>query len=280
MTEPPSTAAGYRPEFVALVKAALLEVAVLLHDCTDDFTVVGGVVPTLLIDATRPDAEVEPHPGTTDLDLALALSVLDQERYETIAARLRRSGFAPTLNEHGNPTRQRWGATHGEPITIDFLIPPTASHPPGRRLQNLTSDLAAIVTEGADLAHRDRVRVRIEGRTLRGAHAARDVWVCGPAAFVVLKALAFRNRAKDKDAFDLLYVLRNHPAGVAQLAAMLKGFGEHGAVARAIAILSEDFDRIAAVGPVAVARFESGGPDEVTQATAMAFVRALLRTMD
>jgi hypothetical protein len=50
--EPPATAADDRPEFVALVKAALLEVAVLLHDCTDDFTVVGGVVPTLLIDAS------------------------------------------------------------------------------------------------------------------------------------------------------------------------------------------------------------------------------------
>ena len=216
----------------------------LLHDCIDDCAVVGGVVPPILIDAHGLDAQVEAHPGTTDLDLALALSVLDRQHHETIASRLRRSGFAPTLNEHGNPTRQRWGATHGEPITIDFLIPPTATHAPGQQLRSLTSDLAAIVTEGADLAHRDRVRVRIEGRTLRGAHAARDVWVCGPAAFVVLKAPAFPNRGKDKDAYDLLYVLRNHPAGVAQIAATPKGFGEHAAVTRALAILSEDFDDI------------------------------------
>jgi hypothetical protein len=97
---------------------------------------------------------------------------------------------------------------------------------------------------------------------------------------VVLKALAFRNRAKDKDAFDLLYVLRHHPAGVAQIAETLKGFGDHEAVARAFTILSEDFDHIAAVGPVAVARFETGGHDDVTQATAMAFVRSLLRSSD
>lgn len=97
---------------------------------------------------------------------------------------------------------------------------------------------------------------------------------------MVLKALAFRNRAKDKDAYDLLYVLRNHPAGVAQIAATLEGFGEHAAVTRALDILSEDFDDIGAVGPAAVARFATGGHDDITQATAMAFVRSLLRSTD
>ena len=32
--------------------------------------------------------------------------------------------------------------------------------------------------------------------------------MCGPGAFVVLKALAFRDRGEPKDAYDLVYVLR------------------------------------------------------------------------
>jgi hypothetical protein len=68
--------------------------------------------------------------------------------------------------------------------------------------------------------------------------------------------------------------------GVAQIAATLKGFDDHGAVSRAIGILSEDFDHIAAAGPVAVARFETGDQDDVIQATAMAFVRTLLLATD
>ena len=53
MTDPPTTAADYRPEFVALVKAALLEVAVLLHDCIDDFAVVGGAIASRASSGTR-----------------------------------------------------------------------------------------------------------------------------------------------------------------------------------------------------------------------------------
>jgi len=53
MTDPPTTAADYRPEFVALVKATLVEVAVLLHDCIDDFVVVGGVIASRASSGTR-----------------------------------------------------------------------------------------------------------------------------------------------------------------------------------------------------------------------------------
>ena len=42
----------------------------------------------------------------------------------------------------------------------------------------------------------------------------REVWVCGPGAYVVLKALAFRLRGENKDAYDLHYLVRNYGAGI------------------------------------------------------------------
>jgi len=47
-----------------------------------------------------------------------------------------------------------------------------------------------------ELAFDERVDVEIYGRTLTGEEVTRTVPVCGPAAFIVLKALAFGDRAE------------------------------------------------------------------------------------
>jgi hypothetical protein len=72
---------------------------------------------------------------------------------------------------------------------------------------------------GLKLGFQDRRRVRIEGKTIFGETAAREVWVCGPGAFVVLKALVFLGRGENKDAYDLYYLVRNSGAGVEDVAA-------------------------------------------------------------
>ena len=72
------------------------------------------------------------------------------------------------------------------------------------------------------MAAREARRVRIEGKTIFGEKAAREVWVCGPGAFVVLKALAFLGRGENKDAYDLYYLVRNFGVGVEDVAASLR----------------------------------------------------------
>ena len=64
-----------------------------------------------------------------------------------------------------------------------------------------------IVTPGVELAFLGRRRIELSGRTPSGAFATRTIPVCGPGAFTVLKALAFGNRAENKDACDLFYVV-------------------------------------------------------------------------
>lgn len=103
----PTTAAGYTPAHLQEVRATCLQLASILGDLLDELVVVGGLVPSLLIDAARSGAE--PHVGTMDLDLGLELALLRSERYHALAERLRGSGFEPDRNEQGNLTRQRWG---------------------------------------------------------------------------------------------------------------------------------------------------------------------------
>ena len=94
--------------------------------------------------------------------------------------------------------------------------------------------------------------------TLDGDVAAREVRVCGPAAFVVLKALAFANRGKEKDAYDLAYVVRNAEGGPEGVAARFAVFGDHAGARRAIGVLQADFSSERSAGPRRASRFLFG----------------------
>ena len=150
----PKTAEGYSPRQLETARAACLSLASVLGDLLGDIVIVGGLVPSLLIDSAA--ARAEPHVGTLDVDLGLEVALLNSGRYQTIAERLRLSGFSPDRNEEGNLTRQRWRHTPSG-ATVDFLMPPVASAVAAGTLQNLDADLAAIVTPGLSLAFRDRL---------------------------------------------------------------------------------------------------------------------------
>jgi hypothetical protein len=274
------TAVGYRPEFLEHVRATCLYVATKLGDLMDDTVVVGGLVPSLLIgqDSSAPD--LEPHVGTLDLDVGLALAVLEEGRYQTLTERLRRAGLSPDKNEQDNPTRQRWRLDKPYPVTIDFLIPPSHDGDKGGTLRNIEPDFAAVITPGLSLAFRDRQRVTITGKTVAGEEATRDVWVCGAGAFVVLKALAFHMRGENKDAYDLYYVIRNFGAGPTDVAHRLRPLLKEAKTTDALAILQRDFSAHSALGPLRVAEFIHGAPNDDTQADAVGFVRQLLHACE
>ena len=161
-------------------------------------------------------------------------------------------------------------------MTIDFLIPPTRPEDRGGRLRDIEPDFAALIAPGLHLAFEDRRRVTLSGTTFLGEEATRVVWVCGAGAYVILKALAFRDRGENKDAYDLFYVIRNFGTGVAEVADALRPLLEDDSAKRAVGILEEDFTRHDGVGPRRVAEFLAGGSDDSVQADVVGFVGELL----
>jgi len=276
MPEKPTTAEGYAPEYVTLVRATCLYVATKLGDLTDDLVVVGGLVPSLIVDQENLADGVEAHVGTMDLDVAL----LDQGRYRELSERLRRSGFTQDENEQGNVTRQRWKIDGVEKVTLDFLIQPTLPSDRGGSLRDIEPDFAAIIAPGLHLAFEDRRRISLSGRTIMGEEAAREIWVCGPAAYIVLKALAFSLRGENKDAYDLFYVVRNFGTGVEEIADLLRPILEDPDTKKAISVLRQDFTNHNGLGPRRVAEFLTGGQDGSVQADVVGYIDSLLRAVD
>ncbi|MBK7397238.1 MAG: nucleotidyl transferase AbiEii/AbiGii toxin family protein [Myxococcales bacterium] len=246
--------------------------ATKLGDLSDEIVVVGGLVPSLLIDQ---ESIGQRHVGTADLDIGLSVAVFHEERYQALSDRLRQAGFAPDTNERGQPTRQRWQIYGPPKVTVDFLIPPTGPDDKPGHLKNIESDFAAVIVPGLRIALLDRQLIMLEGPTIRGERGRRAVWVCGPAAFVVMKALALHLRGENKDAYDLTYLLRFGPSleVVAKQLTLMKDEPE---VREGLGYLREAFATSDSIGPRRAAEFLLGEPNDAEEADAYGVVQDLL----
>jgi hypothetical protein len=276
-----TSTAQYTPERLNVIKATCLTVALALGDdiCRDEIVIVGGLVPALLYGAGA-DPVLGAHVGTNDLDLALDLVILDRERYEQIRELLLRAGFKPDESQEGALIRQRW--RHAEAnSTVDFLMPLSQEADLSSRgkLQHLTADFAAIKMLGLDLALQNKVMIEMGGRDLQNRQVTRRVPVCAPHVFVMLKAIAMKNRDKQKDAYDLYYVLRHADGGASGLGQRLRDFEEHAAFGEMIASLQRDFETVDSRGPMDVCAFlgETGSDD--LAADVLANVQDLMRSL-
>jgi hypothetical protein len=283
MAPKPQTADRYSREEAEQVKAACLTIAAILGDLMDDLCVVGGLVPSMICDAPIDPAAADEsaHCGTTDLDVGLSLALLDDERYREIAQRLREREFRPDEKENGRKTRQRW-RWRDLKVTVDFLIPPTEALEPEARLQHLEEDLAALVVKPLHLAFDERLAKDLDGRNLLGDSVKRAVQFAGPAAFLAMKAYAYHLRGERKDAYDLVFVLRNWNAGIPDVAERLadRATTREEIVTEALEYLQNDFGRPDSAGPRDVSRFLGGVVDEARVADAYGAVADFLAAYD
>lgn len=282
MTDKPQTAAGYGTEQTAQVVAACLTLAGALGDLADAMCIVGGLVPSMICDMPVDPGALDEgaHTGTNDLDVALEISVLDDEHYKELASRLRAKDFHADTKESGALVRQRW-RWREEQVTVDFLIAPAPGTDPDTvRVQNLEHDLAALVVKPLGLVFHERVSRTLKGHTLDGDRIERPIAFCGPAAFVALKAFAFANRTERKDAYDLVYVLRRWPAGIEDIAERTAAHfaRDPDGVADVLDVLARDFQTEDSIGPRAASRFHDGAIEDNRVADAHGAVRDFLHT--
>jgi hypothetical protein len=179
---------------------------------------IGGLVPRYLIKQRVETEGPPPHIGTTDVDIVLDLQVLaDVEAYHRLEENLRRMGFERGQNDEGRTQHHRWVRPIREGVTIvlDLLcdVPDTE----GSRVVKLSGDargLSAIEIPGAHFVFGDYIEVSITAELLDDRGVATEVVrVAGIAPFVMLKALAYDERAEEKDAYDLVYTIANYEGG-------------------------------------------------------------------
>lgn len=246
-------ATDYDSRAVEAARRVLLELTRVLGEYDEEIAVVGGWVPPLLM----PEAG---HIGSTDVDLALDHEALQEPGYATLRALLERSGYY--ADEEQNYVFYR-DVTLGDglepdPVVVEVDLVAAEYGLAGKKRQSQpVQDLRARKARGADLIFNRRLaeEVPVEGPLPNGAMLLTRIRVAGPVPFLVMKANAIAGRDKPKDAYDVWFLLSNHPAGLGGLAAAVAEHADHGLVREALGHLADAFASVDHVGPRAVADF-------------------------
>ena len=268
------TASDYSPDGLLRIRQTCLYVVSSIPAAlADDITVVGGLVPSLLIGDLH--ASGEQHLGTADLDIGFALGVRGAEHYEELVAKLAELGFRPERTEHGKPASERW--TSGERIPAQVIIDVLPVVQTAGDLSSNTGIPGLELSNRTGFAFRDRVSIEIDGPCITGENRRAKIWVCGPGAYIIIKSLTFAQRNLYKDAYDLFYVLKNYGNGVqdvvTRLAPLLHGAAEG---QRALRILRDDFADPNGDGAKAVPLFLYRHADDDLQADVAGYAYQLL----
>jgi hypothetical protein len=239
----------YPPDAVAAAKSVLVELVHILGEYRDDMVIVGGWVPPLLM----PDSNG--HVGSTDVDIALNHLAEHDEVYARISKAL-------TANEYVEDESQPFiwykeVSLDGVPVTVevDFLAGEYGGRSRRHRTQHI-QDLKPRKARGADLLLLDGIVERqVEGRLPSGAHDTVSVRVAGVAPYLVMKCAALESRIKEKDAYDIWFVLANYPGGSPAIVSEFIPFADHGLVQEAMLVLNNKFGSPKHFGPASVAVF-------------------------
>ncbi|KAF7963793.1 hypothetical protein AWV80_05775 [Cupriavidus sp. UYMU48A] len=286
----PTTAAGYRADVTEACESTLLTLLCAFGSLKDTLRLVGGLVPRYLTPETPPD--VPAHAGTSDVDVVLNLAVIaNGDGYSALADQLAARGFERHTTSNGSRSSWQWVRKVDEHmhVLVEFLRD-AGTDRPGKPVTVDGERVSALAVQYGGIVHDWYGERKVTARLLDGGGISSEVVrFADVPAFVILKALALDDRMENKDAGDLIHVIRY--AGtldeVAELFVQRQLSTAHpGAIDAGLQALrrrfcdDEDAEGYEKAGPVAYAKFHGIDDDEdglvAKQRYAAGLVQALL----
>lgn len=206
----PATAAGYSQDHTLACERALVTLLRGFGTLKHTLRLVGGLVPRYLTPAKPPDVPM--HAGTSDVDIVLNIQVLaDGEAYKTLAQQLKDRGFTRVTNEKGQASSWRWQrqVKEHEFVVVEFLRDANEALPAGSVSTVEDEKISALAIRHAGIVHEWFSEREITAELLDGGGVATEtVRFADVVGFIVLKAIAYDERHENKDAADLVHVMR------------------------------------------------------------------------
>jgi hypothetical protein len=210
----------YTPQALEACEKALRTILTKIGPWGGRIFLIGGMTPRYLIGNAPVD--VKEHIGTTDLDIVVGVSVTteEEELYRTLQNNLKDAGFAPAIDPETKQEQTfRWTRdVDGIGVFLEFFCP-VGDGPAGRALRNpgkqIGSKISAMRMPGAELAALDHFVVVLSGETLDhgGIQEGVEARVANLLPFLVLKSFALEERDKDKDSYDIVWILNAFAGG-------------------------------------------------------------------
>ncbi len=239
---------AYDDRTLKAVKSVAAEIGKVLGAFRDNFVIIGGVVPSLLIDDGS--GRVERHAGTMDIDIMLDSKALMEGHYEELVELLIAAGYEqdPKLKKF-QLTRIVPGA-EGEPaitVIVDFLRPQEIKLEKNKPV--LVKDFAVIAATNGTVALENPVDYELKAQMPEGGATTVNIQVVSLPAFLALKGYAIIGRKKEKDCYDIHYTIRNYPGGPKALLAECERIMGDEKVLEGYAAINAEFETAEHYGP-------------------------------
>lgn len=265
---------SYSPDLTQAVRRALYRLRWRLGKAwADRVVLVGGLVPPFLV--PDPGPGIDPHIGTSDIDLAIGVFAPEEEAYVTLVRGIRDCGFTQRKGE----SSFRWfGNQDGIKIVLEILCP--QDDEAERRIRRHVeadggSGLTAFQVRGIELAASDCIEVMLDEDVAEmGSRGPIGLLVVGPTTLIALKAQALADAHKPKHAYDIVWLCDAWPHdddesnGAAALAktVLSSSIHEEEFIRESLATLRTLFSTPDSPGPVSYAQTIGREGDEYEQA--------------
>lgn len=268
--EKPKTADGYATAQTVACERVLITLLTAFGTLKDSIRLVGGLVPRYLTPEMPPD--VPAHAGTTDVDIVFNLQVIAEgQGYASLADQLKQRGFVRYLKPGAKaPSSWQWERkiTEHESVVVEFLHDAADKSQEGKLTSIEDEKVSALGIRHAGIVHNWYCERKVTAELFAGAGMSTElIRYADVTSFIILKAIAFEQRAENKDAGDLVHVMR-YAGTPEQLGEEIVGryrTGEHDqAILDALVALQNRFcdgegvDGYLRNGPIAAARFKLG----------------------
>jgi hypothetical protein len=246
--------------------SVIVELMTYLKKYGEHIVLVGGWVPYFLYGDTK--TEEEKHVGSLDVDLALNFLLIPEQDYQTIAEILKIRGYKNRKDISGNIIPASFERTFMDEnnikqiIQVDFLTSEYGGTGKDKRHQRI-QDILARKGRGIDLVFENCIERELEARLPNGAMNRIKLKIANLCSIIATKGFAFHERGSEKDAYDIYWLLKNHPKGEAEIIKELSRMKNYQLFIQGINHIKESFKNLDSLGPVAVANFlEPIDPEE------------------
>lgn len=244
------TKLDYNEQMVQAARAVLLELVHVLGEYREGIALVGGWVPGLLL-----PKDADKHVGSMDVDIALDHKLLEEVGYETICQKLENHGYRRSEEQPFIFFRDVPLGDETIPVEVDLLAGEYEGTGRRHRTQRV-QDAKARKARGCDLVFPMAEEITITGTRPDGYEDTATIKIAGIVPFIIMKAMAMADREKEKDPYDIYFVLRHFPGGPDELIRLFQPHIEHGLVREGLEKLAEKFASPNHIGPNFVADFE------------------------
>lgn len=269
-------------------KSVLIEVLRILGSYRDYLVLTGGWAPYFILEKFGEGGQ---HCGSIDIDFVLNPRLIDLKVYETIVSSIEKRGYRPYVTDDGEVLPYRFYRSVKSPLDgveykleVDFISEPdVVKRLSPEKFLAVQKDLQAVVIRGSSVVFSHNFEHNIGGVLPSGAETKVLAKISDVVGSLATKGLALKGRYKEKDAYDIYFVLRYYRGGPKTVAEDVLGFIGEPVVAEALEEIKEKFRSVRSEGPFQVAYFlapEDERLRERIQGEAYAILRAFFDSLE